>query len=1346
MMQLVLSDGGSVVTPGGNGGNSNGRPSVVDKFCYFVRQGEVVYTSITSDASLLYGEICGNPLESVRALLSSAYGELFAVSREWGKAKQDKREELTNEVDRFVAGLTAALDSMEGGLVLRRPTMEQLEICRIEESSGGTSVATRPTATSGLVMGGVGAPAISTSAANQRANQSPEIVVGLEQLLDEWCSDMESYMEKKVATVVPATAGSRGLSFRGGGGGGVGGDDPSSEAAVDVGPRGELTYWRGRMQRLQSVHEQLTQPQCKRIVDFMAALSRGSVVAAATAAAAAALNGNGNASLSSLTATSSTLPGSSAIVIDKVKIAGLVQRWKRIDVAVTEAANEAKDNVKYLFSLRKSFEPLYSGTAQNIMDSLPTLLNSIKMIHTIARYYNSTERMTTLFCRITDQMIANCSHRISRGGSNDELWDRDITELVRELRQCLNLEECYKEHYHTTMAQLAESNPGGKQFDFNEMQIFGKFELFCRRVNKLIGMFTTIDHFNTLANRRLEGMESLIDHFYQIQQEFRDREHDLLDYHNNRFDRDYVEFNVRIDELEKLLQRFIDQSFETIGSIGHSLELLHTFRSILHRDNLRADLNSKLALILQNYGLELEQVQQLYEKQKHDPPIPRNSPPVAGNIAWSRHLLKRIEEPMKQFEADDTTGTLLSTKDARRIIKMYNKVARTLVAFEFLWYKAWVQSIDQAKTGLQATVVIRHPDDDKLYVNFDQDILQLIREAKSLERMGLDVPENAKIVLYQEQRFKTFSRQLQWALSEYDRIAAAVIPAMSVILRPHFTDMEYKLRPGMVALTWTSMNIDSFITHVQSGLRRLDELVSNVNDVVENRIEKNLKVVSKCLLVDLPDNSSFTVSDFVDMQRQHIAVKSTMLQEKNAEIEHAVDDLIEKISSYQFESPYERVLDCDVIKLKDHYNHFIYQALLNSSKNSLNALKKRMVSKGGASSILNSSKPFFEVDVQLVPPSGCSLSPSLDEIQECISRSACAMLGCYRSVLDWDQECGPGDGGADGAGNAAVAVVAAETTTTASTPASSSSSSPPTSLSPSSSPRNFFDRITKDIELVRVVLLLTGCIQGVRNTVAEYLSSFGEYDWLWKADKDAEYQKFAATNPTLDDYETKLRDFSRIEYEVDRVNSVHVIGALSLNTGKLKRSLADECNRWKIKYSEKLHDRAKSELERLTEYTRVTMGKLGRKVDDLDSLGFMMRLLAEVRDKESYIDMEIEPVMEMYKMLEDYLPSGFMAKEEIDKKTVLRANWKKVVVQSQVRQDELSRTQIGFRRDLVDDIAAFKVDVVQFRRDFLHNGPMVQGLAPMEAVDRLSRFKEELQIRERKFDLFRGGDTVCPPA
>lgn len=124
----------------------------------------------------------------------------------------------------------------------------------------------------------------------------------------------------------------------------------------------------------------------------------------------------------------------------------------------------------------------------------------------------------------------------------------------------------------------------------------------------------------------------------------------------------------------------------------------------------------------------------------------------------------------------------MGTKDARRIIKTYNKVAKTLIEFEFLWYKAWIQSIDQAKVGLQATLVIRHPDDDKLYVNFDLEILQLIREAKVLGRMGIDVPENAKIVLFQEEKFNKFNAELQWLLSEYDSIIADVIPVTAVIL------------------------------------------------------------------------------------------------------------------------------------------------------------------------------------------------------------------------------------------------------------------------------------------------------------------------------------------------------------------------------------------------------------------------------------------------------------------------------------------------------------------------------------------------------------------------------------
>jgi len=99
-------------------------------------------------------------------------------------------------------------------------------------------------------------------------------------------------------------------------------------------------------------------------------------------------------------------------------------------------------------------------------------------------------------------------------------------------------------------------------------------------------------------------------------------------------------------------------------------------------------------------------------------------------------------------------------------------------------------------------------------------------------------------------------------------------------------------------------------------VRPLQELVSCIKDIIENRIEKNLKVVSKTWLVDLPENSSFTVSDFVAMQQSHIAGQSRLLQGKNMEIENAVTDLIQHIMTYQFETQNETVPEKDATKLR----------------------------------------------------------------------------------------------------------------------------------------------------------------------------------------------------------------------------------------------------------------------------------------------------------------------------------------------------------------------------------------------------------------------------------------------
>ena len=105
-----------------------------------------------------------------------------------------------------------------------------------------------------------------------------------------------------------------------------------------------------------------------------------------------------------------------------------------------------------------------------------------------------------------------------------------------------------------------------------------------------------------------------------------------------------------------------------------------------------------------------------------------------------------------------------------------------------------------------------------------------------------------------------YYNELLYVLKEYERIKEKIKPICKNILAPHIADMELKLHPGMSTLTWTSMNIDSYLNHVHQGLSKLEQLIISINDIIENRVENNLKNISKISLVSLPhDNITFTL-------------------------------------------------------------------------------------------------------------------------------------------------------------------------------------------------------------------------------------------------------------------------------------------------------------------------------------------------------------------------------------------------------------------------------------------------------------------------------------------------------
>jgi len=208
------------------------------------------------------------------------------------------------------------------------------------------------------------------------------------------------------------------------------------------GPADELENWKDRMRKLTAVNEQLRSQNCQMVYEVLFAVSNSDANKHADSGIYLALS-----------------------------------TWRSLILRVTESLNEAKDNVKYLQTLERFIEPLYTGTPITIKESLPVLLNSIKMIHTVARYYNTEEKMTGLFVKITNQMIINCKNYIltfkKKQGvqpvvkasskkkqivdDDNILWDPEQVpheELIEVLKQCLQLHETYIAQYEFTKKRL----------------------------------------------------------------------------------------------------------------------------------------------------------------------------------------------------------------------------------------------------------------------------------------------------------------------------------------------------------------------------------------------------------------------------------------------------------------------------------------------------------------------------------------------------------------------------------------------------------------------------------------------------------------------------------------------------------------------------------------------------------------------------------------------------------------------------------------------------------------------------------------------------------------------------
>ena len=88
------------------------------------------------------------------------------------------------------------------------------------------------------------------------------------------------------------------------------------------------------------------------------------------------------------------------------------------------------------------------------------------------------------------------------------------------------------------------------------------------------------------------------------------------------------------------------------------------------------------------------------------------------------------------------------------------------------------------------------------------------------------------------------------------------------------------------------------------------------------------------------------------------------------------------------------------------------------------------------------------------------------------------------------------------------------------------------------------------------------------------------------------------------------------------IKDTHQIGALSLKTNNVKLGLKKWIESWKDAYAKDLHKRAKTMMEHMNDQIKQISLKIEKPSKDIDSLGGVMSALAEIRSRQSEIEIE----------------------------------------------------------------------------------------------------------------------------
>uniref|UniRef100_A0A3B4ZWX5 Dynein axonemal heavy chain 5 n=1 Tax=Stegastes partitus TaxID=144197 RepID=A0A3B4ZWX5_9TELE len=582
--------------------------------------------------------------------------------------------------------------------------------------------------------------------------------------------------------------------------------------------------------------------------------------------------------------------------------------------------------------------------------------------------------------------------------------------------------------------------------------------------------------------------------------------------------------------------------------------------------------------------------------------------------------------------------------------------------------------------GLQASLLVRSPETGELFVNFDPEVLTQIREVNCMTRMNLEIPPFAALLQQKQDIFTKNYNNLQVNIAHITLTYILSISKLHGFLFCYANLLNACRLPLVLPFfPFISVSLGNSLSYTLVSPVDLELLMDRVNDLVEFRIDAVLQEMSVSTLCVLPEDEPVTCEEFVQTTR-----------------------LPSILSSYFLRPLFE------LIKILES-RHVVSQLL-----QSLPAAESDLTNRGKS----NSQQAIFRVSVTLSIPN-IAMVPALEEVQQALNRAVECVVSVSKGVGQWSKErISKVDGSTSDISASVIQAIPFQA-------------------------RNYYKSVSENKEIVKLVSVLGTSITStkkVQKEVVTALDRFSRYHHIWRKDREDTMQKFIQGSPLLSEFESQIIFYRDLELEINSEPEYIIVSALALFTASLKMSLTAETKNWMVDYGLYCNRKYRSEMEQIFAFVDEAGKKLNRQIKDLDDIRIGMAALKEIRERQISVDFLVGPIEESYAMLNKYELS--VAKEEADKVDTLRYTWEKLLSRSTEVQNELVSLQPNFRGELVVNMKVFLEDCQHFYQDYDKDGPMVVGLAPQDASDRLIMFQNRFDNLFRKYVTYTSGEEL----